>query len=173
MIRSGTVASSVKSAFRVPSTAASAISSEQGVGFAVDHAIALLDRGAADRLGEMALAGAGWAEKERVLALLDEARGREVEDERAVHLLVEVEIEILERAIGVAEARQLVPARQQPVFAPAELVGDERGHEIERGQPFGLGVAQAGFEDVGHAGEPEFAERTIDFDERHSEPPVF
>jgi hypothetical protein len=34
-------------------------------------------------------------------------------------------------------------------------------------------VAQAGLEDVGHAREPEFAERTIDFDERHSEPPVF
>ena len=34
---------------------------EQRVGLAIDDAIALLDRGAADRLGEMALAGAGWA----------------------------------------------------------------------------------------------------------------
>jgi hypothetical protein len=43
----------------------------------------------------MALAGAGWAEKERVLALGDEARGRKVEDEGAVHFLVEVEIEFM------------------------------------------------------------------------------
>ena len=47
---------------------------EQRVRLAVEDAVALLDRGAADGLGEMALAGAGWAEKERVLALRDEAR---------------------------------------------------------------------------------------------------
>ena len=40
---------------------------------AVEDAIALLDGRAADRLGEMALAGAGRAEEEHVLALQDEA----------------------------------------------------------------------------------------------------
>ena len=59
---------------RVPSRVASAISSMQGVGLAIEHAIALQDGGAADGLGEVALAGAGRAEEERVLALLDEAR---------------------------------------------------------------------------------------------------
>ena len=47
---------------------------EQRVRLAVEDAIALLDRGAADGLGEVALAGAWRAEKERVLALRDEAR---------------------------------------------------------------------------------------------------
>ncbi len=31
-----------------------------------------------------------------------------------------------------------------------------------------LRLAQAGFEDVGHAGEAEFAERAIEFDEIHA-----
>ena len=33
-------------------------------------------------------------------------------------------------------------------------------------------MTEAGFEDVGHAGESQLAERTIDFDEIHSESPV-
>ena len=39
------------------------------MGLAVEDAVALLDRGEADRLGEVALAGAGRAEEERVLVL--------------------------------------------------------------------------------------------------------
>ena len=42
---------------------------EQRVRLAVEDAIALLDGGAADGLGQVALAGAGRAEEERVLAL--------------------------------------------------------------------------------------------------------
>jgi hypothetical protein len=48
---------------------------DEQVGFTIDNAIALLDGGSADRLGEMALAGARRPEEERVFALLDEARG--------------------------------------------------------------------------------------------------
>ena len=66
------------------------------VGLAVEDAVALLDARAADGLGEMALAGAGRAEEERVLVLGDEAAGGELEDEAAVHLLVEVEVEGVE-----------------------------------------------------------------------------
>ena len=46
---------------------------EQRVRLAIDDAIALQDRGAADRLGQVALAGAGRPEEEDVLALGDEA----------------------------------------------------------------------------------------------------
>ena len=62
---------------------------EEGVRLAVDDAIALLDRGAADGLGEMALARTGRPEQERVFALGDEAGGGELEDERSADLLVE------------------------------------------------------------------------------------
>jgi hypothetical protein len=57
--------------------------------------------------------------------LLDEAGGGQIENDRPVHLLVEVEIEILQGAIGITEGGELVPARQESVFAPAELMGDE------------------------------------------------
>jgi hypothetical protein len=50
-------------------------------------------------------------------------RGVQVVNERAVHLLVEIRIEGLERALGITEARELVPALEQTVLAPAEFVG--------------------------------------------------
>ena len=81
---------------------------EEGVGFAVDDAVALLDRGAADGLGNVALARTGRADQEGVFALGDETRGGELEDERAVDLLVEDEVEAVERAVGVAESGLLV-----------------------------------------------------------------
>ena len=145
---------------------------QQRVRFAVDDAIALLDGGASDGLREVALAGAGWAEKERILPLGDEARGGELVDERAIHLLVEIEIKIVERAIGIAKARQLVPALEQPVLSAVQFVGHERGHEVDGRHLLGLGLAQAGFEDGGHAREPQLPEGPIEFDEIHSESPV-
>ena len=84
MMSSGTVASSVIFSRRVPSTLASASSSRSAVRLGVADAIALLDGGVADRLREVALAGAGRPEEERVLALGDEAPGGELEDEGAV-----------------------------------------------------------------------------------------
>ena len=87
---------------------------EEGVGFAVDDAVALLDRGAADGLSQVALPRAGRADEQSVLALGDEAGGGELEDEGTVDLLVEGEVEAVERAFGVAEARLLVPSGEQP-----------------------------------------------------------
>ena len=55
-----------------------------------------MDRGVTDGLCEVALARAWWAEKQRVFALRDEAPGRELEDELAIHLPVELEIEVVE-----------------------------------------------------------------------------
>ncbi|MFN8542879.1 MAG: hypothetical protein U0807_01500 [Candidatus Binatia bacterium] len=90
----------------------------------------------ADRLREMALAGAGWAEEERVFALGDEAAGRELEDERPVELLVEVEIEGVEGLVGIAEARG--GFNRAVILAPDELIADERGDEIEWREALGL-----------------------------------
>ena len=145
---------------------------EEGVGFAVDDAVALLDRGAADGLSQMALAGTWRPEQERVLALGDETGGGELEDEGAVDLLVEGEVEAVERAFGVAEARLLVPSGEQPVLASLKLVGDEGGDEVDRDHLLGLRLLQARFEDVGHAGEAELAQRLVEFDEIHDGSPV-
>jgi hypothetical protein len=40
----------------------------------------------------VALAGAGWAEKQSIFPLTDETRGGELVNERAIHLLVEIEV---------------------------------------------------------------------------------
>ena len=52
---------------------------EEGVRLAVDDAVALLDGGASEGLGKMALARTGRADQQDVLALGDETRGGELE----------------------------------------------------------------------------------------------
>ena len=119
-----------------------------------------------DRLREVALAGAGWAEEERVFVRGDEAAGGELEEAGAVHLLFEVEVEDVERLARIAEAGVRPPAVEEPVLTADELVDDERRDEVERGHPLGLCLAEARFEGGGHAGEAELAEG--EFGEGHS-----
>ena len=91
-----------------------------------------------EQLCQVAFAGAGRAEEKDVLALGDEARGGELVDERAIHLLVEIEIKGVERALGVTEACELVSAFEQAVLPAAEFVGHQRGHQVEGRQLLGL-----------------------------------
>ncbi len=100
---------------------------------------------ASDRLGQVALAGARWAEEECVFPLGDEARGGELENERAIHFLVEIEIKIVERAIGIAKPRQLVPALEQPVLSAVQFVGHERRHEVDGRNRSRTGPGASGF----------------------------
>ena len=91
----------------------------------------------------MALAGARRTEEEDVLALGDETCRGELVDERAIHLLVEIKIKGVERALRVTEARELVPALEEAILAPTEFVGHERGHEIERCHLLGLRLSES------------------------------
>jgi hypothetical protein len=99
--------------------------------------------------------------------LRDEAAGRELEDEGAIHLLVEVELEGVERLPDIAEAGVLDPALKESVLALQELVLDEGGEEVDRGQVLGLGLEEAAFEASGQAGAAELAEGALQFEERH------
>jgi hypothetical protein len=60
-----------------------------------------------------------------------------------------------------------VAAVEQSVLAALELVGDERGDEIDGRQFLGLRLAQARVEDGGHTGEAELPQGAIEFDEIH------
>ena len=122
--------------------------------------------------GNVTLARTGRAEKQSVFALGDEAGGGELEDEGAVDLPVEGEVEAVEGAVGVAESGLLVAPGEQPVLAPEELVGDEGGDEVDGGHLLDLGLLQARVEDISHAGEAELAEGLVEFDEIHDESPV-
>ena len=86
--------------------------------------------------------------------------------------LLKAKSKAVERAFGVAEAGLLVSSGEQAVLAALELVGDERGDEVDRGHLLGLRLQQARFEDVGHAGEAELAQRLVEFDEIHDGSPV-
>jgi hypothetical protein len=117
---------------------------QQRVRLAIEDAVALLDDGAADGLGEMTFPRPWWPEKERVLPLRDEAGSGQFVDECAVHLLVEIEIEAIEGAIGIAKAGLLVPTLKQPVLSAQELVGHEHRHEIDRRELLWRSVSGAG-----------------------------
>jgi hypothetical protein len=103
---------------------------DEGVRLTVHDTVALLDGGVADGLREMALTSTGRAEKKRIFPLLDEARGGEFVDQRAVHLLVEIEIEAVKRAVGITEACLFVPPLEEPILSAHEFVGDEHGDEV-------------------------------------------
>ena len=121
----------------------------------------------------MALAGAWRAEEERVLALADEAGGGQLVDERAVHLLVEGEIEAVEGAVRVAEGSLLETPTEEPVLSPRELVADKRRDEVDGSRLLRLCLVQPHLEDVGHPGQPQLAKRLIELYEVHVGSPVF
>ncbi|MDX2152162.1 MAG: hypothetical protein SFV54_15595 [Bryobacteraceae bacterium] len=85
-----------------------------------------------DRLGQMALAGPAGPDKQRIISLGNEATRRQFKDKTAIHLRVEAEIESIERPVNVAEAGLLAPARQQPIAAARQFVGDETREQIDR-----------------------------------------
>src|SRR5947209_18346420 len=100
--------------------------------------MALLDERAAEGLGEMTLARAGRAEEDDVLALGEEAAGGEREDEVAVHLLVEGEVEAVEGLVGIAKLGLLEPAGEEAGGAAGEFVLGEEGEEVGLGAAIGL-----------------------------------
>lgn len=111
--------------------------------------MSLLDHRQTDGLREVTLAGAGWSEKERVFMLRDESCGCELEDELPIHLLVEVEIEAIERAVHVAKRSLLESLVVQPILPSQQLVADERRQKVEMDEVLGLGLDQPSLKDIG------------------------
>jgi len=97
--------------------------------------------------------------------LRDPTGGRELEDEGAVHLLVEVEVEGVEALADVAEARRLHAALEEPILPPDQLVLDEPGEDIDGGQLLGLRFEQARLEPRGDTGAAELPEGALQFDD--------
>jgi hypothetical protein len=85
---------------------------QQDVRFAIQHAIALLDDGVPDGLGAVALSASSWAKKKCVFPPSDPCRSGQVEDKNAVHLWIELEVEVIELLVWVTELRLLVAPLQ-------------------------------------------------------------
>ena len=69
---------------------------QQAVRFAIQHAVALLDDGVPDGLCAVTFAAARRTEEQGVFALSDPVRSGQVEDQTAVHLWIELEVEVIE-----------------------------------------------------------------------------
>ena len=99
--------------------------------------------------------------------------GGELVDQRAIHLLVEIEIEACRASDRDRESAPVCARRSSRRSCRRRSSSDTSvGHEIDRRQLLGLGVAQSRFEDGRHAGQAELTERAIEFDEIHSGSPV-
>jgi hypothetical protein len=111
--------------------------------------------------------GSGRAEEDDVLVLGDEAAGGELEDEAAVHLLVEGEVEGVDGFVAVAKLRLFEAAGEEAIGAPGELVLDEQRQRVGERELVGLGLDEAGLERLRHAAEAELAQRAEEFRELH------
>src|SRR5262249_5073050 len=132
-----------------------------------EHAMALLDHGEADGLSQVTLAGAGRAEEEGIGVLGDPAPGGQLEDESAIHLLVEVEIEGVQALADVPEGRLLQAPLQEAILAAQELVLNEAGEEIDGRELLGLRLQEAGVQAGRDARAAELAQGALQFDDVH------
>ena len=85
----------------------------------------------------------------------------QVEDQAAIHLGIEVEVEVVERLLRVAEGGLLAPPLQQAVTAPGQFVGDQARDQIDRRHRLGLRLVQARFQHGGDAAEPQLSEGAL------------
>src|SRR5436305_10644473 len=90
---------------------------QQDVGLAVKHTVALGDGGLTNGLHQMAFAGSTGSEKERIFAPGDERAGGQIEDDAAVHLRVEAEVEVIESLVAVAKVGLFAPPFEQAIGA--------------------------------------------------------
>jgi hypothetical protein len=112
-----------------------------------------------DGLGQVAFPRSSRAKKQSVLSPADESACRQVEDQAAIDFGIEAEVEVVERAIRIAEAGLFAAAFQQPVGATGEFVGDQARDQVDWCHGFGLRLAQPGFEHGGHTAQSQLAKR--------------
>ena len=129
---------------------------EVGGGGVVD-AVAGLDGFVAEDRGEHRLAGAGWADEERVGFLVDEAQGREVLDESAVQRGLGVEVELLECAPGW-ELGEAQAALEAALLDGVDLGGDQVVQEPGVAGLVAFGGFQRGREAFGDGGQAQVRE---------------
>jgi hypothetical protein len=80
----------------------------------------------------------GWAHEQPVLATADKGGSRQIEDQGAVHLRIELEVESVQSLVGIAEACLFVPPLQQSLAAAGQFVRHQDGDQVEGGHGFAL-----------------------------------
>ena|SRR6478609_4230760 len=75
----------------------------------------------------------------------DEGTGSQIEHQTAIHLSVEVEVEVIESFLRVSERGLFCSALQQSLATTSEFVGDEAGEEVDGGAWLRPELGEVGF----------------------------
>lgn len=121
------------------------------------HVIALTRRGVAQRLSQVALAGAAGAGDQDRHLLLDETAGGQVCDLRPVEIGQTVEIEALQRLVA-AEIGPPQTKRKLLLLAPGHLVLDQERQEIGKAELAVDRFAVPRFQGIENAGQAQLLE---------------
>ena len=122
----------------------------------------LADGSVAERLGEMALAGAARTGDEHVGRFGDETAAGQFQDKGPVDAGVEVKIELFDGLLR-AESGAADPKAELFLFPSGDLVLDEQGEELGVGEPGLDGLAVSVLDRVEDAGESELLEQRDEF----------
>jgi len=131
MISNGTVVISSRYSLRLPSSAHRQLL-QQGVGFAIENTVALLDNGVSDGLCAVTFPAPRRTKKQGIFPLSDPVRCGQFEDQVAIHPGIELEVEVVQALVGIAELRLFVASLQDrllrhgcecvPEFVKVELL---------------------------------------------------
>src|SRR5436190_345877 len=80
----------------------------------------------------------------------------QIEDEAAIHLGVEGEIEV-EGFVGIAKGGEFAAAVEEAVAAPGEFVVDQAREQIHGRHGLGLSLTQSSLQHGGYAAQPELS----------------
>ena len=97
----------------------------------------------------------------------DPVRGGQFEDQIAIHPGIELEVEVIQALVCIAELRLLVASLQQPLAAAGQFIGDQRGDQVDGRHVLRLRLQKAGFHHCGHAAQAQLYQGAIEFDQVH------
>ena len=90
-----------------------------------------------------------------------------LEDEIAVHLGVELEVEVIQALVRVAETCLFLAPLEQPLAAAVDFVRDQRGEHVDGRHVLCLRLKQARFQHGHHTAQPQLMQGTTKFDQVH------
>src|SRR5581483_544793 len=119
-------------------------------------------------LRQMTFACSARTKEQSIFPPRDESASRQIEDQAAIHLGVEVKVEIVERFLRIAKLSLLATAIEQTLAASGEFITNQAGDEIDGRHGLGLCLMQPGFQHSGYTAKPELAQCTLQFNHIHS-----
>ena len=123
--------------------------------FTIEHPITLLDHGVADGLGDVTFP-APWRTKQQcVLASSHPGGSCHVEDQGAIHPGIELEVEIIQAFLSVAELSLLMAPFQLPTGATGQFIRDQHGDQVYGREVLRLCLQKTCFKNSRHAAQPQ------------------